>query len=100
MCKNRKAAATTTIVKIIENTRTLKRLKEKAGEVRTPRLPNINEERHDGSAENKRFNAIPAMNLFALKLSIKSEKITMRNVDVKEERINPITEELVTKVKK
>ncbi len=55
----------------------------KYGEVRTPRVPKPRDDRQDGKAEKSRFNAMLAINLFALNFSISSEN---KNVNITEVR--------------
>ena len=93
--KNKKATATAITVKAIEKIRMYRKLKVNAEEVKTPRFLNSIEERQEGIAENNRFNAIPAINLLALKYSINIENNKISTVVVRLDNINPKTGELV-----
>lgn len=74
-------------------------LKINNDEERTPLVPKITEERHEVNELNKRFIAVPAINLWALNFSTKNENA---NIIISAEIVvskNPATEEPVSTVK-
>ncbi len=88
----------TKTVNIIEKIRTWKRLKLKYCDVKTPRFPNNKDDKQDGRAEKNRFNAIPAMNLFALNFSINNEKTVINITHVRQVKMTPKKAECVVMV--